>query len=81
MNLKSIKFGGTSMGNATSIIECAKIVKGKIKDYNIIVTVSAVAGITDELIEIIRFARNGKPRLVKSKVMKICNIHKRILKN
>ncbi|MSO14289.1 aspartate kinase [Rickettsiales endosymbiont of Trichoplax sp. H2] len=81
MNLKSIKFGGTSMGNATSIIECAKIVKSKIKDYNIVVTVSAVAGITDKLIEIIRFARNGKPRLVKSKVIEICNIHKQILKN
>lgn len=81
MNLKSIKFGGTSMGNASSIMECAKIVKSKIRDSNIVVTVSAVGGVTDKLIEIIRFAKNGKPRLVKSKVIEICNIHKKILKN
>ena len=81
MNLKSIKFGGTSMGSANSILECAQIVKSKINDFNIVVTVSAVGGVTDKLIEIIHFARKGKPRLVKSKVIEISNIHKKILKN
>ncbi len=33
MHLKSIKFGGTSMGSAKSIQECAKIIKKKINQY------------------------------------------------
>jgi|APCry1669189000_1035189.scaffolds.fasta_scaffold30666_2 aspartate kinase len=81
MNLKSIKFGGTSMGSAESIQECAKIVKEKINKSLVVVTVSAVGGITDKLIEIIKLARKTKPRLVKSKVIEISNIHKQILKN
>ena len=81
MNLKSIKFGGTSMGSAKSIQECAKIIKVKIIESQVVVTVSAVGGITDKLIEIIRLARRTKPRLVKSKVIEIYNIHKEILKN
>ena len=71
MHLKSIKFGGTSMGSAKSIQECAKIIKKKINESLVVVTVSAVGGITDKLIEIIRLARKTKPRLVKSKVIEI----------
>ena len=81
MHLKSIKFGGTSMGSAKSIQECAKIIKKKINESLVVVTVSAVGGITDKLIEIIRLARKTKPRLVKSKVIEISNIHRQILKN
>ena len=64
MNLKSIKCGGTSMGSAESIQECAKIVKEKINKSLVVVTVSAVGGITDKLIEIIKLARKTKPSSV-----------------
>ena len=50
MRLKSIKFGGTSMGDAKSIQECATIIKEKSNKFQIIVTVSAVDGITNQLI-------------------------------
>ena len=81
MNLKSSKFGGTSLGDAKSIEKCAKIIKTKASESMIIVTVSAVGGVTDKLIKIINFARKTKPRLVKSKIIDISNIHKRILKD
>jgi|GEM_PF-3073091 len=48
----SIKFGGTSMGSAASIIECADIVTLKSQTYHPIVTVSAVSKITDKLVEL-----------------------------
>ena len=62
MNLKSIKFGGTSMGSAESIQECAKIVKEKINKSLVVVTVSAVGGITDKLIEICLLYTSPSPR-------------------
>ena len=79
MSLRSIKFGGTSMGSAKSVLECAGIIKDKVIDSLVIVTVSAVNGITDELIEIIELARKAKPGLVKSRVKEISNLHKNIL--
>ena len=79
MSLRSIKFGGTSMGNAKSILRCADIVKNKISESSVIVVVSAVGGVTDKLINIINLARRLKPRLVKSMVIEISNLHKKIL--
>ena len=79
MGLKSIKFGGTSMGSAKSILECASIVQDRISKSSVIVTVSAVGGITDKLLDIINLARKSKPRLVKSMVIEISNLHKKIL--
>ncbi|MFQ3307351.1 MAG: aspartate kinase [Candidatus Midichloriaceae bacterium] len=81
MLINSIKFGGTSMGSAKSIISCANIVKKKLIKGKVIVTVSAVGGMTDELIEIIDLARKLKPRLVRSKVFEISNFHKNILRD
>jgi aspartate kinase len=79
MELKSIKFGGTSMGSANAIIECCDIIKNSSKKNNIIVIVSAVSGTTDTLLEIIELARKLKPRLVQSKLNFISNTHKNIL--
>lgn len=69
------------MGSAKSIISCANIVKKKLIKGKVIVTVSAVGGMTDELIEIIDLARKLKPRLVRSKVFEISNFHKNILRD
>ena len=79
MSLKSIKFGGTSIGSTKSILECASIIKDKIADSSVVVTVSAVNGVTDKLVRIIELARKLKPRLVKSKVAEISDLHKKIL--
>ena len=80
MRVKSIKFGGTSMGSSSSIMECADIVKEKLSTGDkIIVTVSAVGNTTDKLIAIINLARKSKPRLVKSVVLEIAASHKKIL--
>ena len=47
-----MKFGGTSVGNADRIINVANIVKFNIKRKPIVVVVSAVTKITDELIRL-----------------------------
>jgi len=79
MKIRSIKFGGTSMGSSKSVLECADIVRQKIKTYNIIVTVSAVGGTTDELINIIALAKKQKPKLINIKILNLEKLHKNIL--
>ncbi|WPX95932.1 aspartate kinase [Candidatus Bandiella euplotis] len=79
MSLKSIKFGGTSMGSAKSILACANIAKNRMLKSSVIVTVSAVGGVTDKLLDIIKLARKSKPRLVKSMILEISSVHKKIL--
>jgi len=53
--IKSIKFGGTSMGSAESILKCVSIIKSKLNQRdNIVITVSAVGGVTNKLLSIIQ---------------------------
>ena len=79
MNLQSIKFGGTSMGGAESILKCAKIIKSKVIDSLVVVIVSATNGVTDDLLNIIELAREAKSKLIKLKITEISNLHKKIL--
>lgn len=45
-----MKFGGTSVKDGQSILHCAKLVKKYANDNEIVVVVSAMAGVTDSLI-------------------------------
>ena len=67
------------MGSAHSVRECADIVRQKLKQYNIIVTVSAVGGTTDQLVEIINLAKKQKPKLISIKILELEKLHKKIL--
>lgn len=67
------------MGSFESISECADIIKEKSKKYKVIVTVSAVGGTTDELVDIIELAKKQKPKLVNIKILRLEKLHKKIL--
>ena len=69
MLVNSIKFGGTSMGNANNILQCINIIKDKLHNKELpIVTVSAVAGITNMLIDITKIVH------IQNKFSKVLNI-------
>ena len=51
MSKKVLKFGGTSVGSIQRIKEVAKIVKSYSKKYKVIVTSSAMSGVTNQLIK------------------------------
>jgi aspartate kinase len=53
-----MKFGGTSVGNAERIRDVVKIVKSKI-DSKPVVVVSALGGVTDNIIDTANLASNG----------------------
>ncbi len=57
--MKVIKFGGTSVGSAQSILNVKKIVEAV--DEPVIVVVSALGGVTDRLIESSKKAAAGDP--------------------
>lgn len=69
-----IKFGGTSVGDAARVADAIDIVAER-RQLKPIIVVSALAGITNELIAATEAARDQKPELVKEIVAKIRQRH------
>jgi len=65
-----MKFGGTSVGNADRIRKTAEIIKSRI-NLKLVVVVSAVAKITDNLIELANECATGKGEDVFDNIKKI----------
>lgn len=76
--IKSIKFGGTSMGSAESIMKCVGIIESKLTEHdNIVVTVSAVGGVTNTLLSMVQKEINIKN--IKHNINSLSNLHNQIL--
>jgi len=69
-----IKFGGTSVGNAELVANAIDIVSER-RHLKPIVVVSALAGITNDLIAATEAARDQKPELVKEIVARVRQRH------
>ncbi|HEX4544511.1 MAG TPA: aspartate kinase, partial [Candidatus Acidoferrum sp.] len=59
VRLQVMKFGGTSVGDASCIARTAKIVAGAAKGSRCVVVVSAMSGVTNRLIEAAKHAQTG----------------------
>ena len=57
LGMKVMKFGGTSVGSATSILNLKRIVEAE--QQPVVVVVSALGGITDKLIKTSQMAASG----------------------
>jgi aspartokinase/homoserine dehydrogenase 1 len=57
--MKILKFGGTSIGNAESILTVVGIIKGAQQHGHVVVVASAMSGVTNQLIEASRLAHKG----------------------
>ena len=55
-----MKFGGTSVGSVNSILSLKKIVEAEARTQSVIVVVSALNGITDQLIATSQMAKKGE---------------------
>ncbi len=60
--MKVMKFGGTSVGSAKSILSLKKIVETEARTQPVVVVVSALDGITDKLIATSQMAMKGDDR-------------------
>ena len=62
MKLVVLKFGGTSIANVSLIKKIASKVKKEVnKDYKVIVVVSAMAGVTNNLIDLVKSTSTSPP--------------------
>ena len=57
--MKVLKFGGTSVGSVKSILSVKQIVEKEAKRQSVIIVVSALGGITDQLLRTARMACKG----------------------
>lgn len=78
--IKSMKFGGTSMGDASSILKCANIVKSNLVSgtTKTIVTVSAVSGVTNRLL--LMSEQVNHTSLIRNNIEALSIVHDTILK-
>ena len=60
--MKVLKFGGTSVGSVKSILSLKRIVEAEARTQPVVVVVSALDGITDELIATSKIALQGDER-------------------
>lgn len=58
--MKIMKFGGTSVGSGSRILNVAKIIKDYSEKDRVVVVVSAMSGVTDKLIEVFRLFQKGQ---------------------
>ncbi len=58
--LRVMKFGGTSVGNASCIERVAEIIRSSARDADLVVVVSAMSGVTNKLIDAATKAVEGK---------------------
>ena len=76
--MKVLKFGGTSVGSVKSILSLKRIVENEARRQPIVVVVSALGGITDQLIATSRLAVSGKDEWRKSFEQMVDRHHKMI---
>lgn len=62
--LRVIKFGGTSVADANSILQSTQIAKRLSHECRLVVVVSAMRGVTDKLVEAAKLSATGKADLV-----------------
>lgn len=62
--MKVIKFGGTSIGASDLFLKVAKIISDRSEKEFTIVVLSAFGGITDKLLEAIKFAGKGNQKYI-----------------
>src|ERR1041384_7452095 len=74
-----MKFGGTSVGNAERIRQCAEIVRRAAKQDRIVVVVSAMAGVTDLIFKTIDAARHGDAAATRAHLEKFEAVHRELI--
>lgn len=71
-----MKFGGTSLGDAARLRQCAEIVAHAARQDRVVVVVSAVAGVTDLIFLAIEAARRGDSAAAETQLRKFESLHR-----
>ncbi|HET9181682.1 MAG TPA: aspartate kinase [Candidatus Angelobacter sp.] len=74
-----MKFGGTSVGDASRFRQCAAIVSEAAQNQRIVVVVSAMAGVTDLIFKTIDAARRGESAITQTSLHKFESVHRELI--
>ena len=74
-----MKFGGTSVGNADRIRQCAEIVSKAARQDRVLVVVSAMSGVTDLIFRTIESARHGDAAATEASLDKFDAVHREMI--
>ena len=74
-----MKFGGTSVGDASCIARAAAIVKSAASEGSVVVVVSAMSGVTNRLIDAAHHAEAGEGEYATKVVTELRSHHKKAL--
>jgi aspartate kinase len=77
--LRIIKFGGTSVGDASCIRRVLTIIRATAREHDVVVVVSAMSGVTNRLIEAATHARYGDRARVAATFHELRNRHRTTL--
>jgi aspartate kinase len=80
MSLIVMKFGGTSVGNAERIRQAASVVKEHShRDHKIVVVVSALAKVTDTIVNVLNAAHAGSAQEVEDGLQQLSERHDNVM--
>lgn len=74
-----LKFGGTSMGSADSIVQVARIIAEAQHNNSLVVVCSAVSGVTNQLIRLTEIALTGNAKKLNTALQKLRTTHQSML--
>jgi aspartate kinase len=77
--IRIMKFGGTSMGDATCVARAAEIVAAASREGRLIVVVSAMGGVTNRLIEAAHLSESGNSQAADELAIALREQHHRAL--
>lgn len=73
-----LKFGGTSLRNHSLILQAAEVVRERIDSAQPVVVVSAIGGVTDQLVELTD-ELSDEPELAEQQIGRLRNLHRDLL--
>src|SRR3989338_3050935 len=77
--MKVMKFGGTSVGSAERIIHVAELIDIYTKHDCVVTVVSAMSGVTDQLIETFNCFKAGKTKSARELLYKLYRHHRDVM--
>jgi bifunctional aspartokinase / homoserine dehydrogenase 1 len=78
--LQVMKFGGTSVGNASCIARVAELIRTASRESSVAVVVSAMSGVTNKLIEAANLAQAGNESAVSEIFVRLAKQHDEVVK-
>lgn len=73
-----MKFGGSSVANAERFCHAASIIRNYSQEHKVVVVVSAMQGVTDQLYGLVSHLKDGNPEEARRKIFYLQELHQNV---